>query len=143
MNVKLFNMINGNRFYPSKTYLNDAGYDLYLPRDIYLEPNKSNKYKLDISINWTFEMNNLAVLSFPRSSSSLDGKVYFTTGVIDSGYEGSLYLVAHNTTDEIVHLKKGDRVVQLLFVRLYEHVDMSNILKDGVRGKAGFGSSGK
>jgi len=143
MNVKLFNMLNGNKYYPSRTYLNDAGYDVYLPRDFILEPNQTRKFKLDVAINWSFNMNDLAILSLPRSSSSLEGKLVFTTGLIDPGYEGSLYLVAHNVSDTTVTLTKGDRVVQLVFVKLYEHTDMTNILKDGVRGKAGFGSSGK
>lgn len=143
MNVKLFKLLNGNKYYPSKTYLNDAGYDVYLPNNIYLEPNSTGRYKLDLGINWSFDLQNIAVLSFPRSSTSLDGKVVFTTGVIDNGYEGSLYLVATNTTDKMIVLEEGTRAVQLLFVNMYEHVDMTKITKEGVRGKKAFGSSGK
>jgi deoxyuridine 5'-triphosphate nucleotidohydrolase len=143
MNVTLFKTLNGNKLYPSKAYLNDSGYDVYLPKDIIIEPRKAGRFKLDIAINWSFDMRDVTVMTFPRSSSLLDGKIFFTTGIIDYGYDGSIHLTCTNISDETVVLKQGERVMQLLFVKLYEHVDMSKILKDGIRGKSAFGSSGK
>lgn len=133
MNVKLFNMLNGNRYYPSKTYLNDSTYSLYLPRDIILEPGISKIYKLDVSINWSFDMKDFAVLSFPKVDDSLDGKVFFGSGVIDPGYTKSIYFKANNVSDETFILKQGDRILDIIFVKLYESVDMTNILKEGIR----------
>jgi deoxyuridine 5'-triphosphate nucleotidohydrolase len=143
MNVKLFKLMNGNSLYPSKAYMNDSGYDVYLPRNIIIEPRQAGRFKLDLGINWSFDMRDITVMTFPRSSSLLDGKVFFTTGVIDYGYDGSIHLTCTNVSDDTIVLEQGSRVMQILFVRLYEHVDMSKILKDGIRGKSAFGSSGK
>lgn len=136
MNVTLFKMLHGNKLYPSKSYLNDAGYNIYLPQDIYLEPNSVRSYKLDVAINWTFDLKDIAVISFPKIAPELYGKVFYTTSTVDPGYEGSIYLMVHNATNEIIKLQKGDPVLEVMFVKLYEHVDMTNILKDGVRGKS-------
>lgn len=143
MNVKLFNLMSGNTFYPSKAYMNDAGYDVYLPEDIVIRPRKAQKFKLNLGINWTYEMKDVTVMTFPRSSSLLEGKIFFTTGVIDYGYDGTIHLTCTNITDESVTIEKGTRVMQLVFMKLYEHIDLTKVLKEGVRGKSAFGSSGK
>lgn len=141
--MELFKLLSGNVFYPSKAYMNDAGYDVYLPDTIKIEPHKAQKFKLDLAINWSFDMRDVTVLTFPRSSSLLEGKIFFTHGVIDYGYDGSIHLTCTNVSDETVVINKGERVMQVLFVKLYDKVDMTKVLKEGVRGKKAFGSSGK
>ena len=136
MNVTLFKMLNANKLYPSKSYLNDSGYNIYLPRDIYLEPNSVRSYKLDVAINWSFDLKDVAVISFPKMVSELYGKVFLASSKVDQGYEGSIFFTVHNATDEIIKLEKGIPVMEVLFVKLYEHTDMTNILKEGVRGKS-------
>jgi len=143
MKADLFRLMASNTYYPSKAYMNDAGYDVYLPSDIVIKPRQAGRFKLDLAINWSYAMQNVVVMTFPRSSSLLDGKVFFTTGIIDYGYDGSIHLTCTNVSDDEITLKKGERVMQLIFSKLYEHVDMTKILKEGVRGKKAFGSSGK
>lgn len=140
---QLFTLMNDNEYYPSKAYANDAGYDVYLPDDIVIEPNAAGRFRLELGIKWTDEMKDIAVLTFPRSSSLLDGKVFFTTGVIDHGYTGSIHLTCTNVSNERIKMEKGTRVMQILFTKLYDKVDTTKLLKSGNRGEGAFGSSGK
>lgn len=89
-----------------------------------------------MAINWSFDLKDIAVISFPKMASELYGKVFLTSSKVDQGYEGSIYFTAYNATNEIIKLEKGIPVMEVLFVKLYEHTDMTNILKEGVRGKS-------
>jgi dUTP pyrophosphatase len=87
---------------------------------------------------------------FVHARSGLGSKglvIKHSTGVIDSGYRDEIKLVLFNnnpiTSDRVFHVKKGDRVAQLVI----QHVACATMaevksLEETERGTGGFGSSG-
>ena len=78
-----------------------------------------------------------------RSGLSRKG-VHVATGIIDSGYRGSIGITLTNNGDETLHLRAGDRVAQLLIMPVVacEFVGADE-LDETERGEGGFGSSGR
>jgi dUTP pyrophosphatase len=98
-----------------------------------------------------FHINNpfIAAHILPRSGSGVKGlNLKNTIGLIDSDYQGELFLTAINTnpsgTDPIV-VTRGDRLFQLVFVPVIR-VDrkwVDTFSDTSERGAGGFGSTGK
>lgn len=65
-------------------------------------------------------------------------------GIIDEGYRGEVCVVLLNTDDsEPFHIKKGDRIAQLVVVPYVRcEVEQVEELDETERGENGFGSSG-
>ena len=65
------------------------------------------------------------LLLFVRSSIGIKKGLVLSngTGIIDSSYynnpsnDGNIVLVLKNTTDKIVEIKQGERVIQVMFVK--------------------------
>ena len=65
--------------------------------------------------------------------------------MIDSGYRGELFAGAWNTTDQMVNVKKGERIAQLILLHNASRQVVpiqTHQLTDSPRGTDGFGSSG-
>ena len=60
----------------------------------------------------------LAGIAFPPASVSLKGLLMTNPGHIDPGYHGSLHLTVINMSHVPFSLKKGDRIVRVLFIPL-------------------------
>lgn len=82
----------------------------------------------------------------PRSG--LAGKHGITVlnapGIIDEGYRGEIMVVLLNTAvDEAFHVRKGDRIAQLVVVPYVRcEIEQVNDLDATERGEGGFGSTG-
>jgi len=80
-----------------------------------------------------------------RGRSGLATKgVLVVPGTIDSDYRGELIILMYTTGQTMHVVKAGDRIAQLVLVQLstipWREVDE---LPDTVRGKSGFGSTGR
>ena len=66
-----------------------------------------------------------------------------TPGTIDSDYRGLLYIIAINHGPNYFHVKKGDRIAQLVInkVELFEW-DVTEKLGETERGEGGLGHTG-
>lgn len=63
--------------------------------------------------------NTLMAVLYPRSSVNRRGLALDLTGVVDTGYNGSLMIPIHNTTSmQVLRLYPGERICQLVFERL-------------------------
>jgi len=80
----------------------------------------------------------------PRSGLSSDGLMLTNAcGTIDAGYRGYWYATFFNATPEPIHIKPGQKIVQVRFVKLDKyHYEYSNKLSDSTRGSDGYGSTG-
>lgn len=69
--------------------------------------------------------------------------LYYTPGTIDSDYRGLLYIIAINYCPNYFHVKKGDRIAQLIIntVELFEWV-VTEKLDETERGEGGLGHTG-
>ncbi|WP_369123187.1 dUTP diphosphatase, partial [Salmonella enterica] len=66
------------------------------------------------------------------------------TGVADEDYTGEYIVALHNDSCDIVSIKEGDRIAQLVFLP-YIGVEFKEVdeLDKTDRGDGGFGSTGK
>ena len=86
-------------------------------------------------------------LLLPRSGLALDHGLTLlnSPGLVDSGYRGELKVIVLNTSDRPVRIERGQRIAQLLVLRVDElHLATVDRLPPGPddRGHQGFGSSG-
>lgn len=127
---------------PRRAHTGDAGVDLYAREDTTLP-----------SGGWAAVPTGVAVaipdghvgLVAPRSGLAVRNAISVVNGpgVIDSGYRGEIKAVLINHGGAEVILKRGDRIAQLLIVRVpsWELEEVAE-LDDSARGEGGFGSTG-
>ena len=87
-------------------------------------------------------MNNIWCTINARSSTS--SKMIITPdSIIDAGYRGELFAVVFNIGYEDLHIKAGDRIVQIIFhERVLADIIEVDKVKSSERGISGFGSTG-
>lgn len=121
----------------------DAGYDIFAVQDGRILPGETAQIEAGIRLAipegyW--------ILLRPRSSQGKIGLVS-GTGVIDNGYTGPLGYYLTNTSRQVYEYKKGDRVGQMLPIRMHDFSrEVQEITEDEIptteRGSTGFGDSG-
>lgn len=131
---------------PSKANPGDAGFDLTAISYNYVSDTQVPYYNYEFGIAVEIPEGYVGLI-FPRSSiSNKDMMLTNCTGVIDSGYRGSLsarFKTTHFKSEMPTIYKPGERVAQLVIVpcpevELVEVAELSNTS----RGAGGFGSSG-
>jgi dUTP pyrophosphatase len=119
----------------------DAGYDLYADEDKTINGQSREVIKTGIALEMP---HNLGGFIWPRSGLSVKQGIDVLAGVIDSGYRGEIMVCLYNTSREVVQVKRGDRIAQIVF----QEVPLISLLyRDELgasqRGSNGFGSTGK
>lgn len=127
---------------PKRAHPTDAGYDLV-----------SAQHRVIESGDWTLIRTGTRVqipaghVGFVCSRSGLALKhgvaVLNAPGVVDSGYNGDVGVILHNTGREPFEVQKGDRIAQLVIVPIVTPVMVADDLDATSRGDAGFGSTGR
>lgn len=137
--------ININAKLPFKATEGSAGADLFacIESELIIKPGKTNMIPVGIAVEIPVGFGGFI---FPRSS--LGSKYGITlpncVGVIDSDYRGELCVPLINLGSADFVIQNGDRIAQLVIlpVENAEYEDASE-LSDTVRGKGGFGSTGR
>lgn len=132
---------------PTRGSSQAAGYDLYFAAspelDFSMHPGQSDFFPTGLQIEVPkgyfgaiFARSGLAAKKGLRPANCV--------GVIDSDYRGEVKVVLHNDSKEIQHVKGGDRIAQLIFIK-YDTVDFEVVeeLEETDRGEGGFGSTDK
>ena len=128
---------------PHYKYDGDAGMDIYSKVDEIIFP---GQYKMiptgiKVEVPYGFEMQ-------VRPRSGLAAKhgvsIVNSPGTVDHQYRGEVGVVLINHGKEDFHVKRGDRIAQMVFkkieiVRLEETEDLT----ESSRGEGGFGSTGR
>lgn len=130
---------------PTRKTKGSAGYDFYLPCDVHLEPFGDSPI-IPTGVK-AYMPEDEVLLLFIRSSIGIVKNVTLSNnvGVIDSSYvdnpdnEGNIGLRLHNNSALSVELKKGERIMQGVFVK-YGVADGDNVTEER---KGGIGSTGK
>jgi len=128
---------------PTRADIGSAGYDFYAPTNYKCNPHETTKIWTDVKAY----MNTDEVLLIDVRS-SMGGKFHLanTIGIIDSTYvdnpdnDGNIGIFLVNDTDSVIHINKGDRIAQGIFMK-YLVTDDDQPLSQTRTG--GFGSSGK
>lgn len=82
----------------------------------------------------------------PRSGLALKNgiAVLNSPGTIDADYRGELCIILANLSANNFKIEDGDRIAQLVFAKMEQaEWEISKTLSETVRGKDGFGSTGK
>jgi len=125
---------------PSKQYNLDAGYDCYSIEDITVEPHSYKMFDLGFAI----QIEPGEMLTIRSRSSTKKRGVSCAQTTCDAGYTGPLKGFLVNSSDEAVTFYKGERIVQLVFIKLSEDKTIQEgTLLQTDRGSKGFGSTGK
>ena len=125
---------------PISAYNGDAGYDMIVARDITIRAGQvmdiPTNLRIDPKENIWFEIKS-------RSSTFSKRRLEVQDAVIDKGYRGDLYAIAFNPNGHEVHLKRGERIAQIIPHRLIPVKFKVGVLSRSTRGEGGFGSSGR
>lgn len=119
-----------------------AGYDLYISRDVTIEPGSFEMAHTDIAME--IPQGHFGGI-FPRSGMATKQGIRLRNcvGVIDADYRGEIMIAAYNDSKETQSLTKGTRIAQLILIpyteAIFKEVDE---LDETDRGAGGFGSTG-
>ena len=133
-------VIEENSDVPVGAYDGDAGYDMIVARDVTIRANQI----ADIPTNLRIDPKEQIWLEI-KSRSSTFGKrgLEVQDAVIDRGYRGDLFAITFNPNGHEVHLRRGERIAQIIPHRLIPIVFKKGILSRSNRGSNSFGSSGR
>lgn len=159
---------------PTRENEGDAGLDFYIPEDLilsdllkcnhnelhcsltfknevieslYLKPN--SRVLIPSGIKGLLEPKDSMLMVANKSGRSTKLGLIFTAQICDSPYVGEYHLGVYNTSSEMVELKAGQSLVQMIHTPIFltkpEEIDSKlyeKLSKDwGTRGTKGFGSS--
>lgn len=128
---------------PARAYDGDAGFDLHALNGAELGPGERRSLRTGIAVELPV---GCAGLVLPRSGLAARHGIALVNapGLIDSGYRGEVSVLLLNTDrDEAYEVREGDRIAQLVLVRI-ETPEVMEVeeLAGSERAAGGFGSSG-
>ena len=128
-----------------KNYEDDAGFDVYCPDQLLIEPKETTLIKMGIACEMTDDYLPTSYMLVPRSSIyKTPLRMANSIGIIDAGYRGEIMAAVDNTSDDDYMVSPGERLFQLVHPTLYPiHAEVVKELSDSERGDGGFGSTGK
>lgn len=136
MRVKL----NEGAFMPTRAHIDDAGFDLYCPRYVYIQPH--GKLVIDTGVH--VEIPKGYYGDIKAKSGLFFKKDLITTGTVDSGYRGSIHVKLVNLGDKGYTFDVGDKIAQMVITPCYTpELELSEELTETDRGSNGFGSTGR
>lgn len=124
---------------PIKGKYRDSGHDIFSVEDAEILPHHTKVVNSGIAI----ELPDVYEVQLrPRSGNSKKGiKVDF--GTIDWGYRGGLGISIYNGTDNVINIKKGGKLAQMVGkAALQFEFEQADKLSETERGSDGFGSTG-
>lgn len=129
---------------PTRAHPGDAGLDLYACEAAHIGPGERWSVGTGVGVEIP---DGHAGLVLPRSGLARDHGISLVNapGLIDSGYRGELRVLLLNTDPaETFRVEPGDRIAQLVLTPIAtpEPVEAAE-LTESVRGRSGFGSSGR
>lgn len=136
--IRVKRLLKGGRL-PERAH-NSAGYDLFTPDPVMLQPRQAQKVPIGIAVEFPV---GYAALIWDRSGMGSKG-IHRFAGVIDADYRGEWAVVLYNATDSTIWLEPGQKVAQVLFqkVESWPVVEVEELTETS-RGEGGFGSTGK
>jgi|TARA_X000000368_G_C23044472_1_gene718503 dUTP pyrophosphatase len=122
-----------------------SGMDLmaFLEQPIKLKPNSSCIVPTGLSIAFSEDYE---IQIRPRSglAAKYDITVLNTPGTIDSDYRGEIKIILFNHSNKEFIINNRDRIAQMILMPVIKmNLEEADDLPDTMRGKGGFGSTGK
>ena len=122
-----------------------SGLDLmaFIKEPIEIKPKTSSLIPTGLSVAFS---KNYEIQIRPRSglAAKKNITVLNTPGTIDSDYRGEIKVIIYNHGDENFLVNNGDRIAQMILAPVVKmELEEVNNLPESIRGKGGFGSTGK
>ena len=122
-----------------------SGMDLmaFISETIILKPQSSCLVPTGISVAFSEEFE---IQIRPRSGLAAKNNISVlnTPGTIDSDYRGEIKVIIYNHGSENFLINNGDRIAQMILTPVLKmELEEVNNLPKSIRGKGGFGSTGK
>lgn len=122
-----------------------AGLDIRacLDAPLVLNPGESSLVPGGFAVH--IEDNHLAAVLLPRSGLGHKHGIVLgnLVGLIDSDYQGQVYVSCWNRSNESFTINPGDRIAQMVFVPVVQaQFDVVSDFIDSARGAGGFGHTG-
>ena len=122
-----------------------SGLDLmaFIKEPIEIKPKTSSLIPTGLSVAFS---ENYEIQIRPRSglAAKKNITVLNTPGTIDSDYRGEIKVIIYNHGDEKFLVNNGDRIAQMILAPVVKmELEETNNLPESIRGKGGFGSTGK
>lgn len=126
---------------PSYGHKGDAGFDIYVPEAVALEPGERKTIPLGIAMEIP---DGYVGLMFDKSSLSHKHGIKTFGNVIDSGYRGEIHAGLINQSGKPYTLEAGHKIIQMLVMPVETvAIEEADELCDSERGDGAFGSTGK
>ena len=144
--VKIFiKKLNPSVQMPSYKTNGASGMDLmaFIDEPIELKPGKSCLVPTGLSVAFSKEYE---IQIRPRSGLAAKNNITVlnTPGTIDSDYRGELKIILFNHGNENFIINNNDRIAQMVLTPIVKmEIEEINELPETIRGKGGFGSTGK
>ena len=122
-----------------------SGMDLiaFIKEPIIIKPKNSSIISTGISVAFS---DDYEIQIRPRSGLAAKNNVSVlnTPGTIDSDYRGEIKVIIYNHGDADFIINNGDRIAQMVLSPVVKvDLEETNDLPKSIRGKGGFGSTGK
>ena len=122
-----------------------SGMDLtaFLKKSITIKPKTSSLIPTGISIAFSKDYE---IQIRPRSGLAVKNNISVlnTPGTIDSDYRGEIKIIIYNHGNDDFEINNGDRIAQMVLVPVIKiEFEETDTLPETLRGKGGFGSTGK
>ena len=141
----LFKRLNPKAQLPKYETNGSSGMDLmaFINEPIELKPKSSCLVPTGLSVAFS---NDYEIQIRPRSglAAKKNISVLNTPGTIDSDYRGEIKIILFNHGDKEFIINNKDRIAQMILTPVHKmSLEEVDSLPDSVRGKGGFGSTGK
>jgi len=131
---------------PEYATIGSAGMDLRACIDAPLTVNPGETHLIPTGIAIYIKDPTLAATILPRSGMGHKHGIVLgnLVGLIDSDYQGQLFISCWNRGDKTYTIDVGDRIAQLMIIPVVQ-VELNHVrsFDESDRGEGGFGSSGK
>tara|TARA_B100001564_G_scaffold281801_1_gene244282 strand:- start:53 stop:490 length:438 start_codon:yes stop_codon:yes gene_type:complete len=130
---------------PSYKTLGASGMDLmaFIKSSVTVKPKTSFLIPTGLSIAFSKDYE---VQIRPRSGLAAKSNISVlnTPGTIDSDYRGEIKVIVYNHGNNDFFINNGDRIAQMILMPIVKmELEETNDLPETIRGKGGFGSTGK
>ena len=122
-----------------------SGMDLmaFIKETIVIKPKTSSLIPTGLTVAFS---NDYEIQIRPRSGLAAKNNISVlnTPGTIDSDYRGEIKIIIYNHGSEEFTIKNGDRIAQMVLCPIVKaEFEIKDNLPESIRGKGGFGSTGK
>ena len=122
-----------------------SGMDLmaFIKKPINIKPKTSSLIPTGLTVAFS---KNYEIQIRPRSGLAAKNNISVlnTPGTIDSDYRGEIKVIIYNHGNNDFTINNGDRIAQMILAPVVKiELEETNSLPETIRGKGGFGSTGK